>query len=83
MSDLPRRSVRFPAQVETVAIIARLKARVVDESQSGLALAVVGPLALSVGQVVEIDYDGSLMKAIVRRIAEQVDGSHVVGMQWK
>ncbi len=83
MAETKRPAMRFPAQVERAEIIARTTGRVVDESQSGIAIAVIGPLALTIGQVVEIDYDGAAMKAIVRRTEQHADGSWVVGFQWQ
>jgi hypothetical protein len=83
MINSSRRNIRFPAQVDTVEIISRTPARVVDESLSGIALVLDQSLAAVIGDEVNIDYGGGAMPAIIRRVNEQDDGSWLIGLQWK
>jgi hypothetical protein len=83
MTEMTRRARRFPAQVESVTVVARIAARVLDESQSGIALSVADPSSLAVGQEVDVVYAGAAMPAVVRRVHDQADGACVVGLQWK
>ena len=78
-----RNSIRFPAQVETVALWSRTTAGVIDESFSGIALVVDAKVEVCVGQEVSVEYDGAAMPAVVCRVDEHVDGGHVVGLAWK
>ncbi len=83
MFNSSRRNMRFPALVETVRINSTTDGRVLDESFSGTALTVEGPVDVIVGEQVDIEYNGADMPAFVRRISEQADGSWVIGCQWK
>lgn len=83
MSDAKRPAIRFPAQIDSAEIVARAKGRVLDESQSGIAIVVDAHFRLVVGQQVEIDYAGAAMKAIVRRVEEHADASRTIGFQWQ
>lgn len=83
MINSSRRNMRFPAQVETAEILSKTTARVLDESLSGISLEVDGPISLTIGDQVDIEYSGAAMPAIVRRVSEQDDGSMLIGFQWK
>jgi hypothetical protein len=83
MPEVKRPALRFPAQIATAEIITRAAGRVVDESQSGIAITVEAQLPLIIGQVVEIDYGGAAMKAIVRRVEDCPNGARTVGCQWQ
>ena len=81
-TDERRQSVRFPAQVETVALCFSTAAQVINESHKGIALVVDSKTKVHVGQEVSIQYDGAPMPAIVRRVDERIDGDFVVGLDW-
>jgi hypothetical protein len=83
MFNSSRRNMRFPAQVETAEILSKTTARVLDESLSGISLEVDGPVSLTIGDQVDIDYSGAAMPAIVRRLSKQDDGATLIGFQWK
>ncbi len=81
-----RRWMRFPAQVKEVELYWNedvLPAQVVDESFQGLGVRLAPEVpAPPPGETVLVAYAGATMKAQVRHVSAQEDGSTRVGLQW-
>jgi CheY-like chemotaxis protein len=60
----------------------RLWARVSDVSFGGIQLAVVVGAPLQVDQTTEVEFDGAVMRAVVRHIAPCEDGFVRLGLEW-
>lgn len=78
-----RRHRRFLDDVEEVEVCLKYKAKVRDESQSGISIEFSEPLPLRENQEVELVYKGHPMTALVRRSQVEPRGVYVVGLEWK
>ena len=78
-----RRHQRFLDDVEEVEVCLTFKAKVRDESQSGICIEFPEPLPLRNNQEVELVYKDHPMTALVRRSQVEPRGVHVVGLEWK
>jgi hypothetical protein len=79
-----RRAMRFPAQAARVRIIGICDSvEVLNESHTGIAVAVHNATPFALDQFVSVDYEGAPLSAVVRRIARLENGAHVIGLEWQ
>ena len=78
-----RRNMRFPADIPKVQLVVKFEAEVRDESFGGIRVKVPQDLRLRPRQVLDVQYKGAPMEAVVIWTASDRDGDCDVGLQWK
>jgi hypothetical protein len=79
-----RRAMRFPAQVASVRVLGICDAALIlNESHTGIAIVVDNATPFVLDQCVSVDYEGAPLPAVVRRIAPQENGAHLIGLEWR